>query len=62
MRELTCTMITTYDQDHATATTGFHRAGGEAIGRQSQTCLRTPAGWRVVAAHVSFMASPAGPR
>jgi hypothetical protein len=61
MRELTRTVITTYGRDYATANTEFRRAGSEAIGRQSQTWLRTPAGWRVVAAHVSLLAAPAGP-
>lgn len=62
MRELTRTVITTYGHDFATANTEFLRAGNAAIGRQSQSWLRTPAGWRVVAAHVSFMAAPALPR
>ena len=33
----------------------FRRRGGTAIGRQSQTWLRTERGWRIVAAHVSIM-------
>lgn len=61
MRELTRTVITTYGKDYATANTEFRRSGSTAIGRQSQTWLRTPAGWRVVAAHVSLMAPPAAP-
>ncbi len=59
MRELTRTVITTYGADYATANCEFRRAGSTAIGRQSQTWLRTPAGWRVVAAHVSLLAAPA---
>ncbi len=59
MRELMRTVITTYGTDYATANTEFRRSGSEAIGRQSQTWLRTPAGWRVVAAHVSLLAAPA---
>ncbi len=59
MRELTRTVITTYGQDFATANTEFVRPGSTAIGRQSQTWLRTPEGWRVVAAHVSLLAAPA---
>ena len=59
MRELTRTVITTYGPDYATANCEFRRSGSEVIGRQSQTWLRTPAGWRVVAAHVSLMAAPA---
>ncbi|QKO23884.1 oxalurate catabolism protein HpxZ [Rhodoferax sp. BAB1] len=58
MRELTRTVITTYGSDYATANCEFRRSGSEAIGRQSQTWLRTPAGWRVVAAHVSLLAAP----
>lgn len=61
MRELTRTVITTYGTDYATANCEFIRPGGTAIGRQSQTWLRTPAGWRVVAAHVSLLAAPAAP-
>ena len=50
------TVITTYGRDFATANTEFTRAATTRIGRQSQTWLRTDAGWRVVAAHVSLMA------
>ncbi len=54
-RTLGRTVITTYGTDFATANTEFHRAGNERVGRQSQTWLRTPEGWRVVSAHVSLM-------
>jgi hypothetical protein len=47
-------VITTYGLDFATADIEFQRAA--AAGRQSQTWLRTPDGWRVVAAHVSLLA------
>jgi len=50
-RELTRVVITTYGREFATANCEFSR-GGKA-GRQSQTWMRTPEGWRVVAAHVS---------
>ena len=40
----------------ATANIEFRRAGSAKTGRQSQTWLRTPEGWRVVAAHVSLLA------
>lgn len=33
----------------------FQRDGSDRIGRQSQTWMRTPDGWRVVSAHVSLM-------
>jgi hypothetical protein len=54
-RELFNTLITTYGRDFATANTEFRRAGGAKTGRQSQTWMRTPDGWRVVAAHVSLL-------
>ena len=50
------TVITTYGHDCATANIEFQRAGTTQPGRQSQTWLRTPDGWRVVAAHVSLLA------
>lgn len=54
--------ITTYGQDMATSHVEFLREGSQRLGRQSQTWLRTPDGWRVVAAHVSLMdASPSSP-
>ncbi len=59
MREIYNTVITSYGRDFATANTEFRRAGSTATGRQSQTWMRTPAGWRVVAAHVSLLAAPA---
>jgi len=55
-RELLKTVITTYGRDFATANVEFRRAGSPRTGRQSQTWLRTPDGWRVVAAHVSLLA------
>ena len=57
-RELMNTVITTYGRDFATANTEFRRAGASRTGRQSQTWLRTPGGWRVVAAHVSLLDAP----
>jgi hypothetical protein len=50
------TVITTYGHDFATANVEFQRAGSARSGRQSQTWLRTPDGWRVVVAHVSLLA------
>lgn len=55
-REVLRTVITTYGRDFATANIEFRRRGSERTGRQSQTWLRTPQGWRVVAAHVSLLA------
>ncbi|MEK9951687.1 MAG: oxalurate catabolism protein HpxZ [Curvibacter sp.] len=59
MREIFNTVITSYGRDFATANTEFRREGSTATGRQSQTWMRTPQGWRVVAAHVSLLAAPA---
>lgn len=52
-RTLSHTVITTYGRHFATANTEFQRSGRQ--GRQSQTWLRTPEGWRVVSAHVSLL-------
>lgn len=55
-RRLSRTVITTYGSDFATASTLFSRdtVPGK-LGRQMQTWMRTPEGWRVVAAHVSLI-------
>lgn len=53
-RSLERTVITTFGRDAATASTLFRRAPGK-LGRQMQTWVRLPEGWRVVAAHVSLM-------
>ena len=55
-RTLLKVVITTYGRDFATANVEFQRTGNAKTGRQSQTWLRTPQGWRVVAAHVSLLA------
>jgi hypothetical protein len=53
-RTLSNTVITTYGRDFAVASTLFHRATMPGkVGRQMQTWMRFPEGWRVVAAHVS---------
>jgi hypothetical protein len=50
------TVITTFGRDYATASTLFHRTTIPGkCGRQMQTWVRTPDGWRVVAAHVSMI-------
>jgi Protein of unknown function (DUF3225) len=55
-RELSRTVITTYGTDFATCSTLFNRSTSpDKIGRQMQTWVRTPEGWRVVAAHVSLI-------
>ena len=53
-RTLRRTVITTFGADMATANTEFTREGADKIGRQSQTWVKMPEGWRVVAAHVSL--------
>ena len=56
MRRISRTVITTFGEDFATASTLFHRdtAPGK-VGRQMQTWVRMAEGWRVVAAHVSLI-------
>jgi hypothetical protein len=59
-RVLSDTVITTYGQDFATASTLFRRGTVPGrVGRQMQSWVRTPQGWRVVAAHVSIIDEPA---
>lgn len=56
-RRLDRTVITTFGQDVATASTLFRRENAPGkVGRQSQIWLRFPEGWRVAAAHVSVIA------
>ena len=53
-RTISRTVISTYGRDFAVASTLFHRPSMPGkIGRQTQTWVRFPEGWRVVAAHVS---------
>jgi hypothetical protein len=60
MRTRSRTVITTYGRDFAVASTLFQRDSTPGrIGRQMQTWVRFPEGWRVVAAHVSVIADPA---
>lgn len=59
-RILERTVITTFGRDMATCSTLFRRASAPGrIGRQMQTWVRRPEGWRVVAAHVSAIDEPA---
>lgn len=55
-REILRTVITTYGRDLATANIEFRRASSSSTGRQTQTWVRMPEGWRVVSAHVSLLA------
>jgi 1-carboxybiuret hydrolase subunit AtzH-like protein len=60
-RTLSRTVITTYGRDFAVASTLTHRADRPGkVGRQMQTWVRLPEGWRVVAAHVSTIDVPPG--
>lgn len=54
-RLLQNTTITTYGDDMAVASTEFIREGSDKPGRQMQTWVKFPYGWRIVAAHVSVM-------
>ena len=54
-RAIMRTVITTFGRDLATANTEFQRTESGRRGRQSQTWVRMPEGWRVVSAHVSFL-------
>jgi len=49
------TQITTFGDSFATTNIEFQRVGAEHSGRQSQTWMKTPDGWRVVSAHVSLL-------
>lgn len=58
-RRLARTQITAYGPDTAIASTLFYRDSMPGrVGRQMQTWIRTPAGWRVAAAHVSIIDEP----
>lgn len=58
-RTISQTVISTYGREFATASTLYQRpsAAGK-IGRQMQTWVKFPEGWRVVAAHVSLIDPP----
>jgi hypothetical protein len=58
-RTLSKTVISTYGRDFAVASTLYDRPSFPGkIGRQMQTWVRFPEGWRVVAAHVSMIDGP----
>ena len=57
------TVITTYGRDTAVASTLFYRDSLPGrVGRQMQTWVRFPEGWKIVAAHVSIIADPEAPK
>jgi hypothetical protein len=55
MRTIVEQSITTFGHDFAVANITFTRPGESRIGRQSQTWVKVAEGWRVIAAHVSWM-------
>ncbi len=61
MRKTAKTVITTYGRDTAVASTLFYRDSLPGrVGRQMQTWVRFPEGWKIVAAHVSIIDEPQG--
>jgi hypothetical protein len=56
-RIISNTVVTTFGRDFATASTEFRRPGQTRNGRQQQSWVRFPEGWRIGAAHVSFSAA-----
>ncbi|MTD27244.1 oxalurate catabolism protein HpxZ [Erwinia sorbitola] len=54
-RQLQNTVITSYGDDFAVCSTEFTREGSDKTGRQQQTWIKLPCGWRIVAAQVSLM-------
>jgi Protein of unknown function (DUF3225) len=61
MRRTDRTVITTYGRDTAVASTLFYRDNAPGkVGRQMQTWVRFPEGWKIVAAHVSVIDEPKG--
>lgn len=57
-RTLQQTVVTTFGRDFATASTLFTpEAATGRLGRQQQSWVRFPVGWRIVAAHVSVVAT-----
>jgi hypothetical protein len=61
MRKNDRTVITSYGRDTAVASTLFSRESTPGkVGRQMQTWVRFPEGWRIVAAHVSVIDEPKG--
>ena len=59
-RKLEQTRIATYGRDLAIAATLFKRDSAPGkVGRQMQTWVRFPEGWRIVAAHISIIDCPA---
>jgi hypothetical protein len=51
-------VVTTFGADFATANVEYSLPDSGRIGRMSHTWVRCPEGWRIVAAHVSFLQDP----
>jgi len=58
-RELHAVRITAFGDAHAVAQTEFTRSDTTLRGFQTQTWVRFPEGWKIVAAHVSMIPWPA---
>ena len=54
-RDLQNTVITTFGTDFATACTEFTRSNTARVGWQTHSWVCFPDGWKIVAAHVSWM-------
>ncbi len=54
-REILHSVVTTFGRDAAVTSAEFRRTKSGVTGRQSQTWVRTPDGWRIVTAHVSAL-------
>jgi hypothetical protein len=62
-RKTAKTVITSYGRDTAVASTLFYRETLPGrVGRQMQTWVRFPEGFRIVAAHVSIIDEPGSPK
>jgi len=58
-RKLSRTVITTFGRDFAVASTLYERPSAPGkTGRQTQTWVKFPEGWRIVVGHVSLMEPP----
>lgn len=58
-RTISRTVITTFGREFAVASTLYQRPSAPGkVGRQMQTWVKFPEGWRVVAAHVSLIDPP----
>jgi hypothetical protein len=58
-RQLSRTVITTFGREFAVASTLYERPSAPGkIGRQTQSWVKFPEGWRVVVGHVSLIDPP----